>query len=80
MNLQPISVKDLRENFPRVREELNNGLSYLLIYRSKPIAEIRPLLKNEGKNKALQVLANPPKKLQFQSNVSAVKLIRRERD
>ena len=80
MNLQPISVKDLRENFPRVREELNNGLSYLLIYRSKPIAEIRPLLKNEGKNKVLQVLANPPKKLQFQSNVSAVKLIRRERD
>ena len=80
MNLQPISVKDLRENFPRVREELNNGFSYLLIYRSKPIAEIRPLLKNEKNNKVLQVLANPPKRLQFQSNVSAVRLIRRERD
>ncbi len=80
MNLQPISVKDLRENFPRVREELNNGFSYLLIYRSKPIAEIRPLLKNEKNNKVLQVLANPPKKLQFQSNVSSVKLVRQERD
>ena len=80
MNLQPISVKDLRENFPKVREELNNGFSYLLIYRSKPIAEIRPLLKNEKNNKVLQVLANPPKKLQFQSNVSAVKLVRQERD
>ena len=80
MNLQPISVKDLRENFPRVRKELSSGLSYLLIYRSKPIAEIRPLLKDERKNKVLEVLANPPKKLQFQSNVSAVKLIRRERD
>ena len=80
MNLQPISVKDLRENFPKVREELNNGFSYLLIYRSKPIAEIRPLLKNEKNNKVLQVLANPPKKLQFQSNVSSVKLVRQERD
>lgn len=79
MELQAISVKNLRENFPKVREGLKNGFPYLLIYRSEPIAEIRPLRKRK-KNNVFKILANPPKTLQFKSKISSVELIRRERD
>lgn len=42
-----ISVKQLRENFKLVKETVNQGESLLLIYRSQPLAEIRPLKKRE---------------------------------
>lgn len=75
-----ISVKYLRENFPEVRKGLKNGLPYLLIYRSEPIAEIKPLTRKRRKSKLLETLINPPKRLQFHSKLSAVELVRRERD
>jgi len=80
METQAISVKNLRENFPSVRKGLENGLLYLLIYRSKPIAEIRPLAEKKRGNRVLQILANPPKNLCFTSKLSSVELVRRQRD
>lgn len=38
-----ISVKELREKFPVIRSELKKGKSFLIIYKSKPIAELKPL-------------------------------------
>lgn len=43
MDINIISVKQLRENFGQIKEGIENGLSYLLIYRSQPLAEIRPV-------------------------------------
>ncbi|MBI5413906.1 hypothetical protein HZA38_00110 [Candidatus Peregrinibacteria bacterium] len=37
-----ISVRELRENFPEVATRLKNKETFLLIYNSVPIAEIRP--------------------------------------
>lgn len=38
-----ISVKQLREQFPAISRGIRQGKRYLLIYRSKPLAEIRPV-------------------------------------
>jgi antitoxin (DNA-binding transcriptional repressor) of toxin-antitoxin stability system len=80
MQVQPISVKYLRENFSYVRERLRNGLSFLLIYRSEPIAKIEPVTEEKAGNKILQTLLNPPKNLYLKTNKSAVVLVRKERD
>lgn len=42
MQTQPVSMKQLRENFSYVKSELEKGNSFTLIYRSQPIADIRP--------------------------------------
>lgn len=77
MQLQTISVKELRNNFPKIIKALAKGMDYTLIYRSKPIAYIKPIgdMPHKYKN-----LLNPPKSLMFNSKLSAVELIRRERD
>lgn len=51
MDINTISVKQLRENFGQLKEGLEEGLSYLLIYRSEPLAEIRPVAKKSPKVK-----------------------------
>jgi antitoxin (DNA-binding transcriptional repressor) of toxin-antitoxin stability system len=42
-----LSTKQLREEFPEVRDGLKRGNSYVLLYRSKPLAEIRPFDEKE---------------------------------
>ena len=77
MQLQTISVKELRTNMPKIIKALEKGADYTLIYRSKPVAHIRPL--NDRPHKYKNLL-NPPKSLIFSSKISAVELVRRERD
>lgn len=77
MQTQTISVKELRNNFPAVIKALEKGIGYTLIYRSRPVANIEPIGDMPRKYKSL---LNPPKSLIFQSKVSAVELVRRERD
>lgn len=43
MNIQTISMKQLREDFMRVKTAMDDGQSLLLLYRSKPLAEIKPV-------------------------------------
>ena len=38
-----ISVKELRMNFPKIKKELDNGVNFVIIYRSKPLAELKPI-------------------------------------
>lgn len=38
-----VSMKELREDFGKVRRGLNRGEKYLLVYRSKVLAEIKPV-------------------------------------
>ncbi len=40
--MQIISMKQLREHFEPIREGLENGESYLLMYRSKPLGTLLP--------------------------------------
>ena len=37
-----VSVRELREHFPKIRGEMSAGTSFILIYRSKPIGKLRP--------------------------------------
>lgn len=46
--MHAISVKELREKFPFVRSELKKGESFLIIHKSKPIAELKPLKNGNG--------------------------------
>lgn len=39
---KPISVKELRMNFPKIRKELKKGTQFTIIYRSVPIAQLTP--------------------------------------
>lgn len=43
MKTNIISVKQLRQDFEGVRQGIRMGHSYVLVYRSRPIAELRPL-------------------------------------
>lgn len=45
MGINIISVKQLRENFNKVKEGVKKGQRFLLIYRSQPLAEIKPVTK-----------------------------------
>lgn len=38
-----ISVKELRQNFPQIRRELARGVIFEIIYRSQPVAWLKPL-------------------------------------
>lgn len=37
-----VSMKQLRQNFEPLRKGLNRGESYMLMYRAKPLAVLRP--------------------------------------
>ena len=43
MAMQMVSMKDLRENFSRVKAAMEAGESLMLLYRSAPLAEIKPV-------------------------------------
>lgn len=38
-----ISVKELRMNFPKIKKELDKGVKFVVIYRSKPLANLTPI-------------------------------------
>ena len=44
-----ISMKQLREDFSSVKQRLQAGEELLLIYRSQPLAEIKPVGKRKKK-------------------------------
>lgn len=72
-----ISVKELRNNLPKLIQAVLNGSSYTLIYRSKPVAQINPLSSShEGLKKLLEL--GP--EFHFKSKKSAVELMREERE
>lgn len=41
--MHALSVKELRSMLPLVRSELKKGTSFLIIYKSKPIATLKPV-------------------------------------
>lgn len=77
MQLQTISVKELRTNMPKIIKALKKGSSYTLIHRSKPVAEIKPVSSSQEGLKRLLELGPS---FHFRSKKSAVELIREERD
>lgn len=75
-----ISAKDLRLHFGKVRKDLQNGVHLLIIYRSQPIGEIRPLVGAVLPLNREEILANwPTFSLPGKKKISAVQLIRKER-
>lgn len=41
--MNTLSVKHLRTKFPFVRSQLRKGESFLIIYKSQPIAQLSPI-------------------------------------
>lgn len=41
-----IGIKELQQNSKRIRTEVAQGTHFIVVYRSKPIFEIKPLPKN----------------------------------
>lgn len=81
MNMTTISTKELRLNLPKIRRGLARGKKYLLIHRSKPVAEVVPPGGTfPSAAEALEFFANPPKELLFKSKKSAVELVREDRE
>ena len=76
-----ISVKELRQNFPKVEKGLKRGEFYILIKRSKPIAILSPMPKEKpyGNKSLAGLFADPPKELMFKGKKSAVQMVREDR-
>jgi hypothetical protein len=79
-----ISVQELRTKMPEISRNLQYGIGYILIRKSKPIAEIRPYhianLEQESRKKTLSFFSHPPKWAFIKTKKSAVQLVREERD
>lgn len=45
MDIQTISTKQLRQDFSQVLSAMEQGQSLMLLYRSKPLAQIKPIKK-----------------------------------
>lgn len=76
MQLQTISVKELRTNMPKIINSLKKGASYTLIHRSKPVAKIEPVSSShEGLKKLLELGPS----FHFRSKKSSVELVREVR-
>lgn len=44
MQTLTVSTKELRQDFGKVVEAMRQGQSLLLLYRSRPLAELKPVL------------------------------------
>lgn len=44
MTVKTITTKELRNNFPKVKQAVDHGQSFVLIYRSRPFAQLSPLV------------------------------------
>ncbi|MFH1536712.1 MAG: hypothetical protein ABID45_01860 [Patescibacteria group bacterium] len=76
-----ISVKEMRQNFPKIEKGLKNGESYVLIKRSEPIGKLSPIpkAKPHGNKSLIELFADPPEEMRFKSKKSAVQLVREDR-
>lgn len=61
-----ISVKQLRENFGALKAELEQGESFLLMYRSQPLAKLQPV-------KHAKLKKRKPSKVQIKRNLAKVR-------
>lgn len=77
---QPLSVKELRYEFPSVIDRLGKGEQFILIHRSKPIGRLLPYLSSpRTPAKALLLWSHPPARARVRSKRSAVALVRDDR-
>ncbi|MEK7648548.1 MAG: hypothetical protein AAB400_01385 [Patescibacteria group bacterium] len=77
---QSVSVKELRQNFPKLAENLAKGNSFILIHRSKPIARIMPYSGiPASQSNALQFWSKPLRKNRISKKMSSVALVKKER-
>jgi len=53
-----ISVKQLRENFGFLKSELEQGKSFLLMYRSRPLAQLKPVKQKKFPSTQAQIKKN----------------------
>lgn len=49
MKIRTISTKELREDFSKVKAAMKAGQSLVLMYRSRPLAEIKPFKQKQQK-------------------------------
>lgn len=78
MNTQTISTKTLREDFSQVIAAMEMGQPLTLLYRSRPLAEIRPLaqakrvLRSFSKQQLQQWISSDTLNAREQSQIDAI--------
>ena len=75
-----LSIKELRTRFPEIRREIEKGTRFILLHRSRPIGELRPIKKTPSGEGLLELFSHPSKRFLLRSRKSAVNLIRAERN
>jgi len=58
MTVKTITTKELRNNLPKIKQAVDHGQSFVLIYRSKPFAQLLPLFV-EDKGKKIDIASLP---------------------
>lgn len=43
-----IGIKELQKNTKKIRKDIEKGITFVVVYRSKPIFEIKPIAENRG--------------------------------
>ncbi|MBI2415898.1 MAG: hypothetical protein HYV33_04550 [Candidatus Kerfeldbacteria bacterium] len=60
MAIQTITTKELRTNLPKIKQAVDQGQSFVLIYRSRPFAQLSPLAKQAmPKNRTIDISTLP---------------------
>ena len=72
-NTRVITSQELRDNFPVIRAGLKKDAQYVLLYRGKPVAEIRPV---STETKELFSLGEPPPSLDLPSTTAGRRIKR----
>jgi hypothetical protein len=66
---------------PEIRQKIQKGIGFIVIYRSKPLFQIKPLRSNIlPKSSILELFANPPRKMLWRGKKPAAQIIREERE
>ena len=80
---QSLSIKELRARLPEVLQNIQKGLTYMLIYQSKPVGQIGPLdseqPKSKTKEKSLSFFSQSHAHIKFRTKKNAVDLLRADR-
>jgi antitoxin (DNA-binding transcriptional repressor) of toxin-antitoxin stability system len=61
--MHAISVKELRQKFPFVRSELAKGESFLIIHKSKPIGQLKPMSNGNGNGDSNIIISDEEKEM-----------------
>lgn len=59
MTIKTITTKELRTNFPTIKRAVDHGEAFVVIYRSKPFAQLLPITTEVRRTDVINVSTLP---------------------